>query len=307
VLRPLQRLACVGLLFMGFSEPFVNAQGSDRLQTLVRERRWKEALPLAEEEVKRQPDDGSAFFTLGVILHNQRQLVQAHRALRRAEQLLPNGPEVHRLLGLNYYLLQQYRLFEEQMLTAKALKPDDSEFDYWLGRYHQMVTGDGEKAISFFNRAISVDISNYRALYNRGECNDGGGDIASAEKDYMAAIKLIRKRGVAESWPFQALANLCLRSDRSDQALMLANEAVAMETSVGENHFVLGKVLAQQGDTSGAVRELQRATQLDPTNASARYQLYRLYLKAGDHEAGEMELAAYRELVATYRAGPGMK
>jgi tetratricopeptide (TPR) repeat protein len=307
VRRPLLWLVFIGFLFNGFCESVVNAQGPDRLQVLVRERRWNEALPVAEEAATRQPDNGLAFYTLGTILHNQRQFVQAHRALRRAEQILPESPEVHRLLGLNYYLLQQYRLFEEQMLKARALKPGDSEFDYWLGRYHQMVSGDCDKAISFFSRAISVDNSNYKALYNRGECYDGRGDIASAEKDYLAAINLIRERAVSESWPFQALANLYLRTRRDDEALTLANEAVAMKANVEENHFVLGKVLSERGDTSGAIRELQRATQLDPTDTRARYQLYRLLLQTGDLEAGKTELAAYRELIATYQVGQGIK
>ena len=234
---------------------------------------------MAEEATKRRPDDGLAFFAFGSILHNQRHFVEAHHALRRAEQLLPDNPEVHRLLGLNYYLLKQYRLFEEQMLTAKALKPEAAEFDYWLGRYHQMVSGDYGKAISFFNRAISLDNSNYKALYNRGECHDENGDLASAEKDYLTAIKLIRERAVVESWPFQALAVLYLRTGQDDESLMLANEAVAMEANVAENHLVLGKVLSHRGDTLGAIRELEQAAILDPTDARVRYQLYRLHVK----------------------------
>ena len=290
--RSLHRLVCFGFCFIGFSESVVSAQSLDRLQ-------------MAEEATKRRPDDGLAFFAFGSILHNQRHFVEAHHALRRAEQLLPDNPEVHRLLGLNYYLLKQYRLFEEQMLTAKALKPEAAEFDYWLGRYHQMVSGDYGKAISFFNRAISLDNSNYKALYNRGECHDENGDLASAEKDYLTAIKLIRERAVVESWPFQALAVLYLRTGQDDESLMLANEAVAMEANVAENHLVLGKVLSHRGDTSGAIRELEQAAILDPTDARVRYQLYRLHVKAGNLEAGKLDLAAYQELVATYRVDQG--
>lgn len=295
----LQYLAGV-LLILSAERPLA-AQPADRLQTLVRQRQWPEALPLAEEAARRRPENGAAYYTLGLILHHQGRYIDAHRALRQAGRRLPENADVHRLLGLNYYVMEQYVLFEDQMQRAKALRPMDGEFDYWLGRYHQTVTGDCAKALSFFDRALAFDRANTRALYNRGDCHERLGDLALAEVDYRLALDLSRRNGLTDSWPFQALAQLCLRTERLDEALALAREAVSLEASSNANHLTLGKVLARNEDIAGAIRAVRRATQLKPSDSVARYQLYRLYLKAGDRAAAEKELAVYREQIATYR------
>ena len=158
---------------------------------------------------------------------------------------MPGSADVHRLLGLNYYALEQYRLFQLQMRKAKELRPDDGEFDYWLGRYYQVISEDCAKAIPLFTRAISLDLENHRALYNRGDCYERSSEVAAAEKDYAAASKLIHRSGARDSWPFQALANLFLRINRSTEALALAREAISLEPDASANHLILGKIWAQ--------------------------------------------------------------
>jgi tetratricopeptide (TPR) repeat protein len=220
---------------------------------------------------------------------------------------MPRSADVHRLLGLNYYALEQYRLFELQMRKAKELRPDAGEFDYWLGRYYQVVSEDCAKAIPFFTRAISLDLENHRALYNRGDCYERSSEVAAAEKDYVAAIKLIHRSGARDSWPFQALANLFLRINRSGEALALAREAISLEPDVSANHLILGKVLALMEDVPHAIQEFQAAVRLSPTGAAARYQLYRLYVKAGDRLAAQRERTAYQEIISTYLASPDIR
>jgi tetratricopeptide (TPR) repeat protein len=296
----LSSLAFFLLLLIGGAP--LGAQPGDRLQTLLRQRRWAEALPLAEQAVRREPENGSIRYSLGLILHHERRYAEAHLALREAERRLPENADVHRLLGLNYYVMEQFVLFEQQMQQARTLRPVDSEFDYWLGRYHQTVTDDCAKATLFFDRALAIDPANHRALYNRGDCRERLGDLAPAERDYRAALDLIRRHALSDSWPFQALAQLCLRTERVGEALVLAREAVSLDAAAGANHLTLGKVLAGKGDLSGAIRAVRRAAELDPSDSVARYQLYRLRLKAGDRAAAEKELAVYQELIATYRA-----
>lgn len=100
----------------------------------------------------------------------------------------------------------------------------------------------------------------------------------------------------------QALAQLCLRTERSSEALAFASQAVSLDPAAAANHLTLGKVLASRGDTQGAIRAVRRAIEIDSSDSAGRYLLSRLYLKAGDRDSSERELAAYRELIATYRA-----
>lgn len=181
VLPPSRSIFFVLTLLLGSVQLY--SQRDDPLQSLIRQQRWTEALPLAETAVQRQPEDGVARHTLALVLHSLRRHSEAHRQLRKAERILPANAGIHRLLGLNYYVMERYVLFNEQMNKAKMLQPSSGEFDYWLGRFHQTVTGDCGKAIPLFDRALELDPANHRALYNRGDCRERLSDLALAEKD----------------------------------------------------------------------------------------------------------------------------
>lgn len=269
-----------------------------RLEALIRLGRWDDAGALADEATHQQPDSRSAWYALGLVRFNQLKYTQALRALRRAEQLAPENPEVHRLLGLTYYLLEQYHLFEEQMQRGKASQPDNGEFDYLLGRYYHLAVGDCARAISSFDRAISLHFTSFKVLYNRGDCYDQSGDLPRAEKDFLAAIEQIRAAAARDSWPFQALAGLYLRTDRVDEAVSLAREAVRLDGESDAGHVLLAKALAEKGQLPAAISELRQAARLKPMAEGTRYQLYRLYLRLGDREAAEKELAVFRQILA---------
>lgn len=270
-----------------------------KLGALIQDRRWDAAVILAEEATRRQPHSAPAWYELGIVRFNQHQYTKAVRALRRSEQLAPNDADVHRFLGLSYYLLEQYHLFEQQMQRGRDAQPQNGEFDYLLGRYYHLIVGDCTQAIVAFDRAISLRFASAKVLYNRGDCYDQAGDLTRAERDFVSAIDQIRSTRKADTWPFQALARLYMRTGRSKEALPLAREAVRLDAGSEANHLLLGKVLAQEGDTSAAIVELRKAVQLSPAAEGTRYQLYRLYLRLGDRESAERELAAFREILAT--------
>jgi cytochrome c-type biogenesis protein CcmH/NrfG len=97
------------------------------------------------------------------------------------------------------------------------------------------------------------------------------------------------------------MANLLLRTDQPSAALDLAREALSLEPDAEPNFVTLGKVWTRLNDFLNAIHSFENAVRLRPTGVAARYQLYRLYLKAGDPAAAEKQLAAYQEIVATYR------
>jgi tetratricopeptide (TPR) repeat protein len=271
-------------------------RGATELQALIRQKRWDEAGILAEAAVREKPDSGSLWYALGLVRFNEHRYTQSLRALRHAELLNTSSAEVHRLLGLCYYFLQQYQLFEQQMAKAKSAEPRNGEFDYLLGRYYHLILGDCTRAIPAFDQAISLHFSGFKVLYNRGDCHDQNGELDRAEKDYLSAIEQIRPSATRESWPFQALARICLRTGRVNEATSLAREAVQIEDSSAENHILFAKALTESEEVPAAITELRRALELSPSDERVRYQLYRLYLKLGDHAAAQRELDTFRKL-----------
>ena len=271
--------------------------GATELQALIRQKRWKEGGVLAEETVRQKPGSGSAWYALGLVRFSEHRYTHAIRALRRAEQLKIDTADVHRLLGLCYYFLQQYQLFEQQMEKGKAREPGNGEFDYLLGRYYQSTLGNCARAIAAFDQAVSLHFAGFKVLYDRGDCYDQRGDLRGAEKDYLSAIGQIRANSARGSWPFLALARLYLRTGRLNEAIAMAQEAVRIEGGSAGNHILLAKALAEKGETPSAIAELRRAVELSPSDQGTHYQLYRLYLKLGDREAAQSELIAFRKLV----------
>ncbi|MDE0107858.1 MAG: tetratricopeptide repeat protein [Bryobacterales bacterium] len=74
------------------------------------------------------------------------------------------------------------------------------------------------------------------------------------------------------------------------------SRAVKLRPQFSEARVALGTLLLDMDRTADAVRELERAVELNPTDASSRYQLARAYRKAGDMSAQEVQLAEYRRL-----------
>jgi cytochrome c-type biogenesis protein CcmH/NrfG len=62
----------------------------------------------------------------------------------------------------------------------------------------------------------------------------------------------------------------------------------------------MAKIYEKLDRLSDATEELQTAARLDPTNASARFMLARVYSKVGNREASEAEIAMFKKINQVY-------
>jgi tetratricopeptide (TPR) repeat protein len=65
-------------------------------------------------------------------------------------------------------------------------------------------------------------------------------------------------------------AMLLIRDDRADEARPLLEAEVALDATNAEAHFLLGQVLREEGDLSGALSSLEEALRLNPINGDYR-------------------------------------
>jgi len=63
----------------------------------------------------------------------------------------------------------------------------------------------------------------------------------------------------------------------------------------------LGKAYFRKGETAEAIRYLKEGVEGEPETASLHYQLGQAYLKMGQHEEAEKEMAVAQKLQATTR------
>jgi serine/threonine protein kinase len=107
----------------------------------------------------------------------------AKRALENAQKLAPNSPET--LLALGYYqfwVLLDYGAAKTTLQRVSEMLPGSSEAPYALGRLARR-EGHWDEAVSYFDRALSLDPRNVELL-------DNATNTYLALRQFPAALKL---------------------------------------------------------------------------------------------------------------------
>jgi tetratricopeptide (TPR) repeat protein len=270
-----------------------------RLQQLLLNSRWAEAEKLAEVLTKDLPRNPEPFYALGLARWRMNHPIKAIIALRSAEKLGLGTDSLHKLLGMAYYRVHQYGLFELEMNRAIGANPQDYEPYYFLALHYISDVGDLGTALKLLNEAIARKPDDMKSVYYRGWCEEMMNLRSDAQADYERAIALAKTSHQRFSLPYQGMADLLLRSNLA-QAAQYAKQAVQLGPQLDSNHFILSKVEERQGKLSEAVAQLQQCARLNPTKASYHYMLFRLYLQMGKKEPAQSELKLFNTLVATY-------
>jgi tetratricopeptide (TPR) repeat protein len=271
----------------------------EHIQELIRQKRLDEAAQALRQLAQQDGDNPRIDYWEGVISFQRRNPIVAVLAFRKAERQGLNTVALHISLGLAYYLIHQYFLFQQQMEKAAQLAPSDDEPFYYLGRYFESTRDNFTRALEFFNKALKLKPDNARALYHQGYCLQMLNRREEAEKSYERAIALTAKDGERFSWPYQGMAILLLRKD-PQRALDFARKAVELEPGEPSNHVTLARVDEQLGRPLNAIVELEKAAKLDPTNPAPHYSLARLYRKIDNPDEAQTQLKIFQELNAVY-------
>lgn len=265
---------------------------------LARSGQWKEVAALADRNHSQNPADLTALYWLGISRLKLHEPVASVQAFRVAEKLGLNTALSHEGLGLAYYDLNQFFLFEEQMKKAAALDPNDSAPYFYLGLYRWTIRSDAGGALEFFDKALQLHPDDWKSLYQAGNCLEQLGKISEARDRYTKAITLVEKNGDAFGWPYQGMARLLL-DEKPEAALDLAKKAVSLQPDEYSNHVVLSKAYERLGNLPDAIREAQTATARNQNDSTSRYALYKLYRQAGDPRAAQA-LKEFQEIKTLY-------
>ncbi len=268
------------------------------ISDLARSGRWKEVAALADRNHRQNPADPTALYWLGISRLKLHEPVGSVQAFRAAEKLGLNTALSHEGLGLAYYDLNQFFLFEEQMKKAAALDPRDSTPYFYLGLYRWTIRSDAAGALEFFDTALQLRPDDWKSLYQTGNCLEQLGKLGEARDRYTQAITLVEKSGDAFGWPYQGMARLLL-DEKPEAALDFAKKAVSLQPDEYSNHVILAKAYERLGKLPDAIREAETATARNPNDSTSRYTLYKLYRQAGDPRAAQA-LKLFQEVKTLY-------
>jgi len=274
------------------------ANPSVSISDLARSGRWKEVAALADRNHRQNPSDPTALYWLGISHLKLHEPVASVQAFRAAEKLGLNSALSHEGLGLAYYDLNQFFLFEEQMKKAAALDPRDSTPYFYLGLYRWTIRSDAAGALQFFDTALERHPDDWKSLYQAGNCLEQLGKLPEARDRYTKAITLVEKSNDPFGWPYQGMARLLL-DEKPEAALDFAKKAVSLQPDEYSNHVILAKAYERFGKIPEAIKEAETATAQNPSDSTARYALYKLYREAGDPRAAQT-LKAFQEVKTLY-------
>jgi Flp pilus assembly protein TadD len=269
------------------------------VKNLTRQHRWGEAATEIEALLKKHPTDPQILYLQGVVRFKRADNIGAIMAFRSAERQGLNTEELHKSLGLAYWQIHQYSLFERQMKRAIQINPSDYEPYYALARHLQSINESCTQAEELLAKAIQLKPDEPKIIFSLGVCQEMSGHRADAMSTYVKAMQMVEAKHEKYSWPFQEMARLLLAQD-PEQALKLAQRAVELAPDLDAAHQILAKVEDVMGNYPQAISDLLSAARLDPSNPSPHYALFLIYTKTRDPEAARAQLKEFEELNALY-------
>ncbi len=175
-----------------------------------------------------------------------------------------------------------------EVASLRAALQDDPQDPAANGRLgmllhaHQLYEG----ARTCYQRAQSLDPENFRWPYLLGIIETTLGDPEAAVQSIRKSIELHDYRPA-----HIRLGDALLAGDELEASRRAFEDSLQLDSPEAAGYYGLGKVLAQQGETSDAVRMLEKAAELDPYAGGVHYALAISYRDLGNSDVSNRHLA----------------
>lgn len=288
----------------------------------------RENFPKAVDEfasaAKWEPELEGLNFNWGLACFKAEQFKDAIPPLEKELTVHPANSAAGQLLGMSYFMVDNYAKASELLSKVLATKPDQAGLYYPLAislmkqgkkddadrvvkqmlergntpQVHMLLgqafydQGDTTKALDELKSALSLDSKTLLAHYHSGMIYLKLGKLDRAEQEFENELALNPKDVRAR----YHLAFVLLAQQKSEQGIKLMREVIQLKPEYAEARYELGKAFLQQGEIQAAVENLEGAVKLRPEESFIRYQLGRAYLAAGRKPEGENQLEIYRKL-----------
>jgi tetratricopeptide (TPR) repeat protein len=205
-----------------------------RAESLVRARRFTDAVPLLVDAVRRFPNDPALHNDLGAALLLTSRFAESIPYLTRAASLRPAFPGTHYSLGL---ALQE--------------------------------TGDDAGAIAAYGRAVALAPGIADAHARMGDLFMRFGRHYQAVAAYERAAAAVPGSPIASLCKAKALR----AADHEGDVEPLLRDAILREPNSAEAHLLLGNVLSDAGRFDEAVAAFERSLAISPAQAGVYHAL----------------------------------
>src|SRR3989344_860516 len=166
-----------------------------------------------------------------------------------------------------------------QRIFTKALNPNDAEaynnrgFNYYL-------SGDIDRAIEDYNKAIAINPNAAEAYYIRGLAYHKKGQYDRAIEDYNKAIALSPNKVAA----YNNRGGAYYKKGQHDRAIEDFSKAIALRPNDAIAYYIRGLAYHNNGQYDKAIEDFNKAIALDPNNAEAYHNRGVIYYSNGQYD-----------------------
>lgn len=295
-----------------------NNQPADALENFAAAAVWKPNFPNLDRN-------------MGIVAFRGAQFDKAVAPLARQVKANPQDNLARQMLGASYYFTKDFKNAVETLKPLQAAITDDAELAYFYGISLIQIERNQE-AKPIFNKLAQISQKNPETLSNAAQGFMLLGDYERAVKEFrgvsmlapaapkanffagQALIRLNRYDEAEKSFEQELAINpsdesakyhlaltLIERKIRTDEAVKLLTEAIALRPDYADAHYQLGKIYNEKGEAEKAVAQLEAAAGADAKKDYIQYQLSIAYRKAARRADAERALKLYQELKAASR------
>lgn len=249
-----------------------------------------------EAEAKKRPTDARALARWGSYLAQRGQYTKAIPFLKRAIALKPNFVAALHNLAICYENLGRIDLAAETLEREVRIAPNLPREQIKLG-YLYVQLERMEEAEKAFEAARHLMPQSSEPLVALASVRYADYHYEEAEKLLKDAISINPLSAAA----YTNLGGVYFATSRLDQAEEALRKSIALQENSAAAWEMLGRVQAARGGPASqeqALRSLEKAVELSPTSAQARYYLGNLYLRKG------MWIQAEKNLRESVRLNP---
>jgi tetratricopeptide (TPR) repeat protein len=262
----------------------------------------------------------------GLASYRADQFADALAPLDRQLAAHPNDSLVRQLLGLSYFMGENYPKTAEVLQPLLRNPPEDPGLLFAWGTA-LVRTRQPEPAKEIFTRLVEQNAANASVHFLFGQAYAQQKDYPNALSELKTASKLDPRLPEAHFYAGLAYlhqsqfepaaqefhAELALRPDdpatnyhlgfallglgQAADAAALFREVVKAKPDYESAYFELGRALLLQGDDAGAIDNLERAEKLAPDHEATYYQLSQAYRRAGRTQEAQQAIATYQRLI----------
>jgi len=274
----------LSVLSMGQMRPDVGSIVA-RGQHLVEAGQLAEARHLYESAVRDLPDSSDLRFELGMVYLRERNWPKAIENYQRSLSTNPNRVKALFYLAEAYSMNSEVGLARETLAKAVDIAPDDAQVRQKYGEYLSAKLETRSEGLRQLQKARQLNRNLPRIDFDIGKAQFDLTDFPSATSSFEAELK--RTAGDGEASYFLAESNA--RLGIWEKALHYYEFALAHGYADGAAYYGLGRSLVELDDFGASLAPLQRALAVQPSLVQAHFQLGRAYERLGRFEEANHE------------------